>query len=484
MLLTAKYVIPVTSSYIEDGGIVVRGSDIVDIGHADYLREKYPDEEVHDYGLAALQPGFVDLHTHLGYTALRGMFDDLPYAEWKREVLRREPFFSQEDWENSARLGALEAVASGITTIADITTSGCAFTAAQESGLRAVIYREVTTVHADHVDAVIQKGAEDLERMRAQADMSRISFGIAPGPIYACHPKLFQAVADYATEQGIPVALHLAGSQEEADFVRYGSSPFSIHASEREMLHQRVSESGEVLPWMPTGTSSTRYVVNWGILDAPDVLAIHCVHVDERDIDILREKDVAVAYCPRINAKLGMGMAPVVELRRAGLRIGLGTDSPAAIDTTDMIDEMRFGLMMNRALNSDTKRHLTSDGALRMATIEGARALHLDEWIGSLEPGKKADIIAIDLHNSHQNPTTNPQSAIIYTANQDNVKMTMVGGRILYDNFVHVSGVDRDGIVEHAKALRVRIRSEVSDGTLRDELMSKVGEDERERYNR
>ena len=484
MLLTAKYVIPVTSSYIEDGAVLVHGEEIEDIGPASYLKERYPNEEVKDFGLSALMPGFVDTHTHLGYAALRGMFDDLPYAEWKREVLKRELFFSEQDWADSARLGALEAVASGVTTVADITASEGTFNAVQEIGLRAVIYREVATMHGDHVDKVVQDGLEDIERMRKHADQSRVSFGIAPGPVYACHPKIFQVVAKCATEEKLPVAMHLAGSQEETDFVRYGSSPFSIHASQVERASGQKLETRGFLPWLPAGTSPVRYVYNWDILSAPQVLAVHCVHVDSEDIRILRDNDVAVAYCPRVNAKLGMGMAPVMEMREAGLRMGLGTDSPCATETTDMIDEMRFGLMLNRAVNSNRKRHITSNAALRMATVEGARALSLDTLIGSLEPGKKADIIAVDLHNSHQNPTSNPQSAVIYSANQDNVAMTMVGGKVLYENFTHVSGVDRDGAVDRARKLRAVVRESVSDEGKIEAALNKASQEYYERYSR
>ena len=480
MLFTAKYVIPITSPSIEDGAVLVRGKRIADIGPAAFLKAKYPDEMVRDFGLSALMPGFVDVHTHLGYTAMRGLFDDLPYAEWKREVLRREPFFTKEDWNDSARLGSLEAVASGITTIADITSSGSSFVAADEIGLRARIYREVMTTNGAHAQSVVDEGAADIEDWRSAARSDRISFGIAPGPVYACHPEVFKTIAAFAAKTGLPVAMHLAGSYEEADFIRYGSSPFAVHASEAE--NHRLSEAYP--PWLPAGTSPVRYVSNWDILDAPEVLAIHCVHVDEHDIEILKDHDVAVAYCPRINAKLGMGSAPVIAFLAAGIRVGLGTDSPAAVDTTDVIDEMRTGLMLTRATSPDRRIHMPSARMLRMATIDGARVLGMEDEIGSLEPGKKADLIAVDLHNSHQNPTSNPESAVIYTANQDNVMFSMVDGNVLYDDFVHVSGVDRDGIVARARELRARVRSGLADEKLHDELVSQASEDRRDRYNR
>ncbi|MGI6032011.1 MAG: amidohydrolase family protein [Coriobacteriales bacterium] len=479
MLYTAKYVLPVTSQFIEDGAVLVQDDRISDVGPAAFLKAKYPNEEVRDFGLAALMPGFIDCHTHLGYTALRGMVDDKPYAEWKREVLQVEPFFSDEDWVTSARIGALEAVASGITTIADITSTGCSAVAADEIGLRGRIYAEVMTTKGDRAQAVVDEGADEIESWKSKVGSDLLDFGIAPGPLYACHPKVLATIADYATTNKVPVAMHLAGSHEEEDFIRYGSSPFGVHASESE--HRL---SGAFPPWLPAGTSPVQYVVNWDILDVPELLAVHCVHVDEQDIKTLADRNVAIAYCPRVNAKLGMGSAPIVKFLAAGLRVGLGTDSPAAVDTTDVIDEMRTGLMIARATSPDPRLHMSGRDALHLATIDAARALGMDDEIGSLEPGKKADIIAIDMHNSHQNPTSNPQSAIIYTCNQDNVMFSMIDGRVLYDNFTHVSGVDRDSIVGAARELRKRVKLQIQDSGLHDELVSRAKEDRRDRYNR
>ena len=167
MLFTAKYVIPITSSYIEDGAVLVRDDKIADVGPAALLRERYPQEEVRDMGLSALMPGFVDVHTHLGYTVLRGMFGDLPYAEWKRRVLHVEPFLSIDDWVDSARIGALETVASGITTIADISMSGITRIPAKEIGLRARVYHEVMTVRKEHAEDVVRAVGKVVGACRA-----------------------------------------------------------------------------------------------------------------------------------------------------------------------------------------------------------------------------------------------------------------------------------------------------------------------------
>lgn len=480
MLLTAKYVIPITSPYIEDGAVLVRDDKIMDIGPANHLKDLYPEEEVRDFGLSALMPGFVDVHTHLGYTVLRGMFGDLPYAEWKRQVLHTEPFFSKEDWIDSARVGALEAVASGITTIADISASGVPLIPAKEMGLRARVYYEVLTTQKEHAKEVVQGGLDKLAEWEQEYKSDLLEFGLAPGPVYGCHPEVFAEIARVATRDDIPVAMHLAGSQEETDFVRYGSSPFGVQVSE----HEQGKLASAYPPWLPAGASPVSYISNWSILDVPGVLAIHCVHVDDDDIRILKQKDVRIGYCPRINAKLGMGSMPLEKLWAAGLIIGLGTDSPAAVDTTDMIDEMRIGLMITRATSSERFLEASSKMALRMATIGSAEALGIADKVGSLEQGKQADIIAIDLHNSHQNPTTDPEGAVIYTANQDNVKMTMVAGKILYDNFEHIAVKNRDEIIEKARELRLRIRENVSDEALRKQIIENASQDERDRFNR
>ena len=149
-----------------------------------------------------------------------------------------------------------------------------------------------------------------------------------------------------------------------------------------------------------------------------------------------------------------------------------------------MLDEMRVGLMINRAVNAGKHCGMTGEKMLRMGTIDAAKALRMDHLIGSLEPGKKADIIAVDLHNSHQNPTSDPASAVIYTANQDNVKWTMVDGKVLYDDFVHVSGMHRDEIVQTARDIRNRVRHGINDEVLREQILRRMEEDASDRLKR
>lgn len=448
MLLLARYVLPVSGPHIEDGAVLVRGAEIVAVGSRSDLVRDYPDEEIVDYGLAALMPGFVDLHTHLEYSVFRGVVDDLPYSQWKMEVQRREAFLDESDWADSAVLGAIEAIRSGITTIADVTDSGASVDAAERSGLRGVIYREVSTMEPSAVAGVLARAESDIAEWTARVDSSRLAIGLAPHSPYTCHPKLFQAVAEAVGSSDRHVAIHLAGSRDEYDFVKYGSSPLGQDF--------RTQSGWADEAWMPTGVSPVRYVYQWGVLDLPNVMAVHCVHVDTSDIEVLKRADVSIAHCPRCNAKLGMGTAPLGEFMTHKLRVGIGTDSPASNSTIDFFEEMRVGLLIQRGLRGE-QGFFSAKTFVRMATLEGARALKLDHLIGTLEPGKRADVIAVDLSKSYQVPTQNPYGALVHTCNQEDVLMTMVDGMVLYDRGRFLT-LDPDAMASRLEQMRLKVR--------------------------
>lgn len=446
MLLVARYVIPVNGPHIEHGAVLVRDDSIVAVGAADDLRREYPGESERDFGLAAIMPGFIDLHTHLEYSVMRGLVDDLPYSRWKLQVMAKEVLLSPEDWEDSALLGAFEAVRSGITTIADITGTGASARAAAAAGIRAHVYREVATMVRSEIDEVMESARDDLDSWASLGP--NIRSGIAPHAPYSCHPELYSRVAEFAIDRGLPVSMHIAGSREEYNFVKYGSSLLAID------YQNQVADSA--LGWLPTGVSPIRYVLQWGLMDVPDLLAVHCTQLDDGDIEVLAEKDVALAFCPRCNAKLAMGMAPLNRFLQAGVRVGIGTDSPASNNVMDVFEEMRVGLLLQRSVLGEDK-WLTARQFVRLATLDAARALRVDDRLGSLEPGKQADIIAVDLSHSHQVPTHYPYSAIVHTANQEDVLFTMVAGVPRYDSG-EVQPLDRDRILARAEEIREKLR--------------------------
>lgn len=449
MLLCAEYVLPITSDPIEWGAVLVRNGKIRDIGSADLLRLRYPEEEVHDFGQSALLPGFVDAHTHLENSALRGIVHDVPYATWLAALSKKYERMTQSDWYDSAILGGLEALSSGITCIAGITATGAAANALQKLGMRGVVYREVGAMDKRRVNYAMKMAAADIEKWTSTVDSDRITVGIAPASLFLCHPLVFKRVADFAGST-LPVAMHLAGSREESNFIMYGSSTLAVHDV------QEGRGFVEIPPWLPTGVTPVNYVLNWGGFNAENVMAVHCVHVSEDDIAQLRKNNVSIVCCPRCNAQLGMGVAPLTEYLKSGFRVGLGTDSPAASDSTDMLSEMRIGMLVQRAVNPEG--FLSAHKMLELATIGGARVLGLDGKIGSLDIGKMADIVAVDISGSHQTPTDDPTSALVNTASGTDVLMSMVNGRILYEeNKWHVD-VEVAKSIAHVIEIRGKLR--------------------------
>ncbi len=449
MLLTAKYVLPLATPHIEDGAVLVREDRIVEIGDAAALKAAHPDEEVRDFGLAALMPGFVDLHTHLEFATMRGLVDDLPYAQWKLQLMEREGALSPQDWEDAALLGALEALQSGITTVADITDTGASARAVKASGLRAFVYREVSTMEKAEIGEVMAAAAADIEQWTDGADGARFTAGISPHSAYSCHPELYTRVAAFAVDRGLPVATHLAGSREEYEFVKYGSSRLAVD--------YRDTYGNDHLGWLPTGVSPVQYVLQWGLFEVPNLLAVHCTQVDASDMDVLASHDVAVAFCPRCNAKLGMGVLPLRKMLGLGIRVGIGTDSPASNNTLDMFDEMRIGLLIQRAIDAHEQFHVARK-FVKLGTLDAARALQIDDEVGSLEPGKQADIIAVDMSHGHQVPTQYPYGTLVHTANQENVLFTMIAGDVMYDAGSW-STLDHERILARAEEMRETLRS-------------------------
>jgi 5-methylthioadenosine/S-adenosylhomocysteine deaminase len=298
------------------------------------------------------------------------------------------------------------------------------------------------------VAEVMEHASEDIASWRGSFDSDRVTVGIAPHAPYSCHPELFKRVAEYAAD-GTMVAIHLAGSVEEYEFVKYGSSMLATDV--------RQTYDAQAPAWLPTGVSPVRYVLQWGLFDVPNIMAVHCTQVGDDDIAVLADKDVSIAHCPRCEAKLAMGVAPLEKFLHAGIRVGLGTDSPAASNSMDVFEEMRVGLLVQRATLGED-RFMSARQFVKMATLDAARVLGLDERLGSLEPGKQADIIAVDLSKSHQIPTHYPYSALVHTANQENVLATMVAGTFLYEDRTWHS-MDQERIFARAEEMRMKLRA-------------------------
>ena len=452
MLLCAQYILPVTQPPIEDGAILVRDNRIIEIGGAQRMKSHYPDEEIRDFGQSALMPGLVDVHTHLEYTALRGVVHDVPYAEWLAAEHAKANMMTRDDRYDSALLGGMEMISGGVTTIADFSSTGASCEALQDLGLRGVVYRSVGATSKQEVDPALESALDDIKEWRSMVDDDRITIGIAPKALHACHPTMFKKVNETANAYHLMVGMHVAGSYEEYKYIRYGSTPLSVRgvSKDKDSLTDRPT-------WLPTGVTPVNYALNWDAFRSDDVLAVHCVHVDDDDIAKLKQYDVAVAVCTRCNAQLGMGLAPLNKFLQAGIRVGLGTDSPAATDSADMFVEMRLAMLIQRAVNRN--EFLDANTMLELATMGGARVLRMQDEIGSLEPGKRADIIAADLSGSRQMPLTDPVSAVVTGVSAADVIFTMVNGKVLYERGGHWHlGVDVSDAANRGTKIRARLK--------------------------
>jgi 5-methylthioadenosine/S-adenosylhomocysteine deaminase len=403
-VLSADWLVPVEGAPIRDGAVEIDDTTgaIVAVG----TREELGDS-VH-YDEAVILPGFVNVHTHLEYEVYAGFGDGLRFAEWIGLHVQRKARIDLAEMEASARLGALSCLRSGITTVGDCSFSGAAASACSELGLRGTIYLEVFGRSRDQ----IQERFEPMRERIADRLSDDVRLGISPHAPYTCTIELYEACAGL----GLPIATHLAESDDETEFLRTGGGGWSSFA---ELL----------VP--PLGTTGIRALAEAGLLHS-NVVAAHCVKADDEEIALLAEHDVAVAHCPRSNGILGCGVAPLHALQEAGIRVCIATDSPASTPSFDMFDEMRAAIVGARAREGRPDA-LSAADALELATLGGARALGLESSLGSLVPGKQADLTVLSLARTSFIPWEDPVTGAVLGGSPQSVVATLVSGKPRYE---------------------------------------------------
>jgi aminodeoxyfutalosine deaminase len=456
VLLQADWVLPISGPAIPRGAVIVKGGRVVEVGYAAQLRQEQWVERVLEYPGCALMPGLVNTHTHLEYSAFRGLLEPSGFGRWMLGLLRARRKLGLADYEASALWGAYDCVRNGITSIADTTYEGAIVgNAARAAGLRALVYAEVFGLDDAQLPSALARLEERVEKLRAVCGPELnaredddpaeelpclVEPGISPHAPYTVSSRLYHEVARMARRAGLRMVTHLAESQAEVDLLG-GKKSAIVKAYQAANLWTGQS-------WVPPGLRPVEYLERTGAL-GPDMLAVHAVHVDAVDIARLAATRTGVAHCPRSNLRLQCGMAPAVEMLAAGVAVGLGTDSLASNDSHDMFSEMRAALVVSRARAAAGAPHppLTAEGVLRMATITGARALGRENLIGSLDRDKRADLIAVripeDLTAAARDSSSRdvdeteslPDVAarLVEEANAGDVRMTMVDGRIVFD---------------------------------------------------
>ncbi|MEX2609150.1 MAG: amidohydrolase family protein [Gemmatimonadota bacterium] len=416
----ARWVVPVSAEPIADGALLVDAAGrIAAVGPAATVPAP-PDAAEVDLGEAALLPGLVNTHAHPELVALRGLLEDLPFHSWI-PLLRRAKVAAELDAEDFAA-GALwtcvEAVAAGITTLGATEDSGAALGALRTAGLRGVVYREVFGPDPAQAEGAVAQLRERVLAMRAlETDLVRV--GVSPHAPYTVSDQLFSATARLALEEELPLAVHTAEAQVEEELVVRAAGPFAAGLRARGITVQ------------PRAHSTAALLHRLGVLRARPLL-IHCVRVHPDDGRRLADAGATVAHCPVANARLGHGTAPVPELLEAGVRVGLGTDSMAANNRMDILEEARTAQLVQRTRLRHAGVFPAAD-VLRMATLGGAEALGLAERTGSLEAGKDADLCAVALEAPHTRPVHDVAAAVVHAARGSDVVLTVVRGRVLYE---------------------------------------------------
>ena len=393
--IRAGSVHPVTAPPIEDGAVLVDDRGTIAAVGPHTLVPTPPGARELEFPRATVVPGLVNTHMHLELTHLAGKNAEAEFADWIRALRALKDATTAEEFSAAAERGVRDAWAAGVTCVADTGSTGAPLEALARLGGRGIYYHEVFGPDAAQARASMVELERAVDRLGGLAS-ARLRLGVSPhAPYTVCEP-LYRAVADLARREALPLAVHLAESREETALVRDGAGPFA------EALRARG------ISVTPRGCSPVEYLLRLGVLErATGCLCIHCVQVDERDIDSLRQAGVGLAHCPRSNRAHGHGTAPLAAFRRAGLRVGLGTDSVVSVGDSSLWAEAAAA-------------GLDGEDALRMLTIEGARALGLESEIGSLDVGKQGDLAVF------------PSTALYCPLPPSTALLTVVAGRVVH----------------------------------------------------
>jgi 5-methylthioadenosine/S-adenosylhomocysteine deaminase len=420
----ARWVLPITQPPIENGTVVETDGVITYVGS----RVGAPPGKDYDLGEAILLPGLINTHTHLELTAMRGFLENCQFAAWIDKLRQsRNEVLDDAMLLDSARFGIIEGIEAGITTYADTCSSGVAMQAMRDLGVRGIMYQEVFGPDPSQSSGAMRELEERIEKLQgAQTDL--VSLGVSPHAPYTVSDPLYHAAAKFANDRALPLAMHIAESEAENDIVVSGSGEFADRWRRRGIPVERRARSPIAL------------IEKHGALERGPLL-IHCVRVDDADIAIMARHHCAVAHCPASNAKFGHGIAPLLPIMAAGIRVGMGSDSVASNNRMDILDEARLAVLIHRAA---IRKHdaFGAHQALELATIGGARALGLESRVGSLEVEKDADLAAFRIDIPRTTPIGDPYSAAIFALPGRSAELVTVRGRMLVDRGRVLAGDD------------------------------------------
>lgn len=415
------------NSILENGFLCIRGDTISHIG-ADYERSFEATRSIDARG-GLILPGLVNGHTHAAMSLFRGLADDLPLMDWLNNYIF--PVESKMDADfvfTGALLACAEMIMSGTTTFCDMYLfEEEVARAAREAGMRCLV-GEVLYDFPSPNYGPLKKGFEYTESLiQRWQDDPLVSIAVEPHSLYTCSPDLLTTANELALNYNVPLIIHVAETLNEI---------------------AKVKEK--------YGKTAVEHLHSLGLL-GPHLIADHCVHVDETEIKKMAEHGVRVIDNPESNMKLASGIAPVPEMLARDMTVGLGTDGCASNNNLDLFTEMDTAAKIHKIQTMDPTV-MDAVTVLRMATIEGAKALGLQDLTGSLEPGKKADVILLNTHKPHLTPMYNPASHLVYAARGSDVTTSIINGKVIMEDRKLLS-IDVDEIIARAREKSVQVKA-------------------------
>jgi 5-methylthioadenosine/S-adenosylhomocysteine deaminase len=411
------------------GAVAIDGTSIVGVGSASDVAVQFKaTEQINTVGSIVI-PGLINTHGHAPMVLYRGLADDLRLQEWLEKYIfpAEAKTVSREMVRAGTRLAALEMIQSGTTAYADMYYFEEEIArATKAAGMRGVLGQTIIQFPVADAKTPIEGLARAEAFIKAFRDDSLITPAVAPHAMYTLDGPTLLACRDLAKRYGVPTIIHLAETRAEA-----------------KTAHERFK------------TSPVDYLESLGFL-GPGVLAAHAVWVSEPEIATLKARGVGVSHNPESNMKLASGIAPVPQYLATGVAIGLGTDGAASNNDLDMFEAMRTASFLHKVTTNDP-RAVGAKVVLEMATIGGARALGMERRIGSLEPGKRADVIVVNMSAARQTPMYDPVSHLVYATRGDDVQSVVVNGKVLMRGR-RVLTLDEPAILAEARALAEKVR--------------------------
>lgn len=405
---------------VEDGIIATKNDSITYAGKRAHAPQLKAEKTLDGLG-KVVAPGLVNCHTHVPMTIFRGIAEDQNLSSWLNETIwPLEAKLKPSDVYHGALLGCLEMIKNGITCFADMYFhENMVAKAVEKAGLRAVLAPGIIeAVDAEKGEEAFKDSVEFAQKFHEYAN-GRVGVRFGPHAVYTCSPDLLTEVRAMASKLNVGILIHLAESKEMAKLVRdkYGMAEVEL----LENLH----------------------------FLKPDVLAAHCIHLSEKEMQIMAKRDVKVSYNPVANMKIALGVPKVRYLMSLGMTVGIGTDGPACNNALDMFEAMKVAALLQKTYCMDPSV-LPAHRVLRMATVEGARALELEGIIGSLEEGKKADFIVVGFKKPHLTPVHDFYANMVYSAHASDVETVIVDGKILMERRA-VKTLDEEEIMGKAE---------------------------------